>query len=165
VAETAGAGSTLPRESASQTPENRPSISSKTAEDCWYVADDEDPECAAIRASANEAVGEANVAPAPNAGEASVNYAEGEYELTLSVMPVYPARALSRGMQGYVDLQFTVTQTGTVKDPVVVSSTSTIFNRAATRTVLKYQYKPRVVNGQPIEVPGVTTRITFEIAD
>jgi protein TonB len=31
--------------------------------------------------------------------------------------------------------------------------------------VLKFKYKPRVVDGVPVEVSGVKTRITFELED
>ena len=58
-----------------------------------------------------------------------------------------------------------VTTAGTVRDPVVEFSTSSLFDRAATRAVLKFKYKPRVVDGQPVEVPGVKTRIRFELED
>jgi len=30
---------------------------------------------------------------------------------------------------------------------------------------LKFKYKPKVVNGEPIEVSGVRNRITFELTD
>ena len=60
-------------------------------------------------------------------------------------------------------MMFTVTTSGTVKDPTVTYSTSSLFNRAATNAVLKFKYKPRVVDGQPVEVPGVETRIRFEL--
>ncbi|MDX1508137.1 MAG: energy transducer TonB, partial [Woeseiaceae bacterium] len=78
---------------------------------------------------------------------------------------VYPARALSRGLEGYVDLSFTVTPAGTVENPVVIFSTSSLFERAATRAVLKFKYKPRVVDGVPVAVPNVKTRISFQIED
>ncbi|HKJ61282.1 MAG TPA: energy transducer TonB, partial [Hyphomicrobiales bacterium] len=81
------------------------------------------------------------------------------------VAPVYPSRALSRGIEGYVDLSFTVTTAGTVKDPEILFSSSSLFDRAATRAVLKFKYKPRVVDGEPVEVPGVKTRITFKIEE
>ena len=96
-------------------------------------------------------------------GPGGMNIAEGDYLPIVRVAPVYPARALSRGLEGYVDLAFTVTETGTVKDPVVIQSTSSLFERAAIRAVLKFKYKPRVVDGVPVEVPGVKTRITFKI--
>jgi protein TonB len=91
--------------------------------------------------------------------------AEGDYLPIVRVAPVYPTRALSRGIEGYVDMGFTVTSAGTVKDPVVLFSTSSLFERAASQAVLKFKYKPRVVDGQPVEVPGVKTRITFKIEE
>ena len=96
-------------------------------------------------------------------GPGGMNIAEGDYLPIVRVAPVYPARALSRGLEGHVDLSFTVTQTGTVRDPVVIFSTSSLFERAATRAVLKFKYKPRVVDGIPVDVPNVKTRITFRI--
>ena len=98
-------------------------------------------------------------------GPGAMNIAEGDYLPIVRVAPVYPARALSRGIEGYVDMSFTVTTTGTVKDAIVMFSTSSLFDRAATRAVLKFKYKPRVVDGQPVEVSGVKTRITFKIEE
>jgi len=86
-----------------------------------------------------------------------------DYVLVIGVAPVYPAGALSRGLEGYVDLSFTVTSAGVVTDPVVIQSTDSVFDRAAIRTVLKYKYKPRVVGGVPVDTPNVETRISFEI--
>lgn len=98
-------------------------------------------------------------------GPGGMNIAEGDYLPIVRVAPVYPARALSRGVEGYVDMSFTVTTTGTVRDPIVTFSTSSLFDRAATRAVLKFKYKPRVVDGVPVDVVGVTTRIRFQLED
>jgi len=98
-------------------------------------------------------------------GPGGMNIAEGDYLPIVRVAPVYPARALSRGLEGYVDLSFTVTTAGTVRDPVILFSTSSLFERAATRAVLKFKYKPRVVDGVPVDVPNVKTRISFQIED
>ena len=98
-------------------------------------------------------------------GPGGMNIAEGDYLPIVRVAPVYPARALSRGLEGFVDLQFTVTTAGTVKAPVVIQSTSSLFERAAIRAVLKFKYKPRVVDGQAIEVPGVQNKFTYEIQE
>ena len=98
-------------------------------------------------------------------GPGGMNIAEGDYLPIVRVAPVYPARALSRGLEGFVDLSFTVTSTGSVKDPIVLQSTSSLFERAAIRAVLKFKYKPRVVDGVPVEVPGVKTRISFQLED
>jgi protein TonB len=112
-----------------------------------------------------------NIAPPPMVADVNVggpggmNIAEGDYLPIVRVAPVYPARALSRGIEGYVDMSFTVTTTGTVRDPIVMFSTSSLFDRAATRAVVKFKYKPRVVDGVPVDVPGVKTRISFQIEE
>ena len=91
---------------------------------------------------------------------------DGEYLPIVKVAPVYPRRAQTRGIEGYVLLEFTVTKTGAVKDPVVVEAKPTgIFDRAAINAALKFKYKPKVVNGAAIDVAGVLHRITFELAD
>ena len=72
----------------------------------------------------------------------------------------------SRGLEGYVLIEFTVTRTGAVANPVVIrSEPPNVFDRAALAAVLKFKYKPRVVDGEPIDVPGVQNMIRFELAD
>lgn len=90
-----------------------------------------------------------------------VDLTEGDYKLTAGAHPAMPPEARSRGLEGYVDVSLTVTIEGKVKDVVVVSSTNEIFDQAAIDTALQYRYKPRVVDGQPIEVTGVKERISF----
>ena len=96
-----------------------------------------------------------------NVGGVNIGVADGEYLPIVKVAPIYPARAAERGLEGYVIVEYTVTKTGTTKDVRVVKSTSSLFNRAAIESAQKYKYKPRVVNGEPVEVPGVRTKITF----
>lgn len=91
---------------------------------------------------------------------------DGEYLPIVKVAPVYPRRAQTRGIEGYVLLEFVVTASGAVRDPVVVeASPPGIFDRAAVEAAKKFKYKPKVVNGEPIEVAGVRNLITFELAD
>jgi len=89
---------------------------------------------------------------------------DGEYLPIVKVAPVYPRRAQTRGIEGYVLLEFIVTRTGAVTDPVVLESKPPgIFDRAAMNAALKFKYKPKVVNGEAIDVAGVRNRITFEL--
>lgn len=97
---------------------------------------------------------------------AGLQATDGEYLPIVKIAPQYPRRALSRGIEGYAIVEYTVTKLGTVKDPVVIeSSPGTIFNNAAIKSALRYKYKPRVVDGKPIAVSGVRTKITFELED
>jgi len=100
-----------------------------------------------------------------NVGGVGFGVSDGEYLPIVKVAPVYPSRALSRGLEGYVIVEFTVTRQGTVRDPVVVESSSSLFDRAAVEAALKFKYKPRVIDGEPVEVPGVRNKITFEIQE
>lgn len=122
--------------------------------------DSMDPNAPSINVAPPSVSAETNIG-----GPGGMNIAEGDYLPIVRVAPVYPARALSRGLEGYVDLEFTVTTAGTVRDPIIIFSTSSLFERAAERAVLKFKYKPRVVDGVPVDVPGVKTRITFKIEE
>lgn len=90
---------------------------------------------------------------------------DGEYLPIVKVAPIYPPRAAARGLEGYVVVQYTVTTTGDTRDIVVIESTSSLFDRAAVESAQKYKYKPRVIDGTPVEVAGVTTRIEFILED
>ena len=91
---------------------------------------------------------------------------DGEYLPIVKVSPIYPRRAQTRGIEGYVILEFIVTKTGAVANPVIVEAKPPgIFDRAATNAALKFKYKPKVVNGEAIDVAGVRNKITFELSD
>lgn len=95
------------------------------------------------------------------------NIGEGEYLPIVKVAPVYPQRAAQRGLEGYCVVRYTVTTTGTTRDPTVVADqcTSSMFHRASIQAALKFKYKPRVVNGEAVEVPNVRNKFTFVLED
>lgn len=89
---------------------------------------------------------------------------DGEYMPLSKIAAVYPRRARSRGIEGYVIVEFTVTKLGTVESPVIIEAKpESIFDRAALDSVMKYKYKPRVVDGEAVPVAGVQTKVSFEI--
>lgn len=91
----------------------------------------------------------------------------GDYLPIVKVSPVYPSRALQRGIQGYCVVEYTVTKFGTTRDIAVVKDqcSSSLFHSASIAAALKFKYKPRVVDNVEIEVPGVRNRFTYEIVD
>ncbi len=96
---------------------------------------------------------------------------DGEYMPIVAVAPEYPRRAASRGIEGFVTVQFTVTSNGSTKDVEVVDAVDTdgretsIFNRAAIRAAERFKFRPRVIDGEPVEVAGVSYRFVFELED
>lgn len=98
-------------------------------------------------------------------GGFSLGVGEGDYLPIVKVAPIYPQRALSRGVEGYCVVQYTVTRQGTIRDPFVIEDqcTSSLFHRASVQAAMKFKYKPRVIDGQAVEVPGVQNKFTYEI--
>ncbi len=90
--------------------------------------------------------------------------ADSDVAPLVRVLPVYPARAQERGIEGFVVVEFTIAADGTVKDPIVLASEpSKIFDRAALRAIRKWKYKPKVEDGVAVERPGVQVRMPFEL--
>jgi protein TonB len=81
------------------------------------------------------------------------------------IPPEYPPRALSRELEGWVRVRFTITETGTVKDAIVVESSSSVFDDAALRAIARWRYNPKVENGVAVERVGVETILDFQLAD
>jgi protein TonB len=80
------------------------------------------------------------------------------------INPDYPPRAQSRGIEGYVIVQFTITATGTVRDATVVEAQPRgIFDDAALKAIARWRYNPKVEGGVAVERVGVRTRLTFQL--
>lgn len=91
---------------------------------------------------------------------------DGEYLPIVKVNPIYPRRAQEQGIEGYVMVEYTVTTIGTTRDVVVIEAEPRgYFERAAIKAAEKYKYKPRVINGEAVEVPGVRTIIYFNFGE
>lgn len=112
-------------------------------------------------------------------GSGGFGISDGDYLPIVKVQPQYPRRALSRGMTGWVIVEFTVSEQGAVKDIFVVENCgwiqnarkegecidnpSSVFDSAATKAALKFKYKPKVIDGDPVATAGVQNKITFEL--
>jgi TonB family protein len=70
-----------------------------------------------------------------------------------TVQPNYPAKALNNKLEGWVDVEFTVAESGKVKD-VGVRATSIpgVFEDAAVKAVSQWRYKPVLRDGKPVPV-------------
>jgi protein TonB len=97
----------------------------------------------------------------------SLGVGEGDYLPIVKVAPIYPQRALLRGIEGYCVVQYMVTRQGTIRDPFVIEDqcTNSMFHRPSLQAALKFKYKPRVIDGQAVEVPGVLNKFTYVIEE
>lgn len=89
---------------------------------------------------------------------------DGDFLPIVKVAPQYPRRALQKGIEGHVTVEFTVTALGTVIDPKVIDANPpNIFNRAAMNAVKRFKYKPKIMEGKAQAVTGVRNIIRFEL--
>lgn len=91
-------------------------------------------------------------------------FSDGDIIPLVAIQPDYPRRALERGIEGYVVVSFIITTQGLTRDIKVLESTSSIFERSATRAAERLKYKPRIVDGTPLEVEHFY-KFTFALAD
>ena len=76
----------------------------------------------------------------------------------------YPAIAIDRNLEGYVDVIFDITPTGTTANVrVVAAEPARVFNRSAVKAVKKWKYRPQVEGGVAVAVTGVVARVHFEL--
>ncbi len=91
--------------------------------------------------------------------------AEGDIVPVVVIRPMYPREAAMAGIEGWVKVEFMITETGTVKDPRVVDARPPrVFNREAVRAIMKWKFKPRVVDGVAVE-RRATQVIDFTLDD
>ena len=70
---------------------------------------------------------------------------------TRTVQPVYPESARKRGIEGWVELAFTVTPAGTVEDVEVRNaSPANVFDDAAIRAIRGWRFEPVERNGERV---------------
>ncbi|GAA0856667.1 TonB family protein [Aliiglaciecola litoralis] len=80
------------------------------------------------------------------------------------VPPKYPNVAAQQGVEGWVELQFTIDASGAVKDVRVINSEpKRMFDREATKALKKWKYKPQLVNGKPVDKPGQQVVLDFKL--
>lgn len=92
-------------------------------------------------------------------------FGDGEMIPLTVVQPEYPRRAAQRGITGYCTVSLTVGANGATKDIAIDDCPDSIFERSSLRAAERLKYKPRVVDGQPVDVPGVKYRFTYQMAE
>jgi protein TonB len=89
---------------------------------------------------------------------------DDQWQPIVVVAANYPKKALDNGTEGYVILEYTVTKTGSLKDIVVIDSTPPgYFEWAAIEAASKFRYNPKLVNGEPVEVPRAQYKMIFKL--
>ena len=76
----------------------------------------------------------------------------------VKIQPKYPREALKAGKTGFVTVRLTVDEKGRVITATIQESRPPrIFDAAAIQAVLKWKFKPRVIDGVAVKQVGLTT--------
>ncbi len=80
------------------------------------------------------------------------------------IEPQYPAKAKQRRIEGWVDIEFTISPAGTVDNPKVIGAhPRNVFEQSALRAIRRWRYNAKVVDGVAVSQHGVRMRIRFEL--
>lgn len=115
-------------------------------------------------------VEEAPPLPVETRGSAAASAGSGPLPIDdfrpLSVRdPVYPPQALRGGIEGWVELEFTITETGVVRDVAVVGAEPHgVFDAAAAEALGAWRFEPRFANGRAVAQRSVVT-LRFNVDD
>lgn len=105
-----------------------------------------------------------------------------DHQPLFRMIPRYPADLLMSGIEGHVDLEFTVDENGFVRDPQVITvartgrssrsrtvrdfdETDLSFEAAALEALERFRYAPMFVDGVATPIENVKTRVSFRIDD
>ena len=102
----------------------------------------------------------------PDTAAATPPVATGEShaaELIKNVPPEYPREAYVKHLEGWVEIEFTITPAGQVTNATVAGANpARIFNDAALRAVQRWTFKPKMDNGKAVE-ERMKRRIEFKL--
>ena len=99
-----------------------------------------------------------NITGGPFLGTFSGEGMSGYSELIplVRIAPQYPRQALRDGIQGVVVFEVTINPDGSVKSAKLVSAKPRgVFEAAAMSAIMKWKFKPKVVEGKGIESVGL----------
>lgn len=89
--------------------------------------------------------------------------AEGDIVPLVRINPQYPREAAMNQIEGYVTIEFTITETGSVRNPRVIDARPPrVFDREAIRAILRWKFKPRIIDGVAVERQATQT-IEFKL--
>ncbi len=89
---------------------------------------------------------------------------EGEAIPVFKMEPRYPRKAARSRIEGWVKIEFVITEKGTVTNAKVVDSRPRrTFDRSAVQSIRKWRFKPKILDGKPVQRKA-SQIISFKLA-
>jgi len=94
----------------------------------------------------------------------TINRPTGDATPIVRINPKYPSTAARDGIEGWVQLSFSISPTGEVIDPVVINAEpKRTFDREAIRAIKRWKYRPKVIEGVAQLQTGQTVQLDFKL--
>lgn len=88
----------------------------------------------------------------PYLGDVKELGGDGDVVPIVRIPPQYPRKAALNGIEGWVELEFTIKKDGTVADvKVSKAKPKRVFDQSAKRAILSWRFKPKIIAGNPVE--------------
>lgn len=94
----------------------------------------------------------------------TINRPTGDATPIVRINPKYPTTAARDGIEGWVQLSFSISPAGEVIDPVVINAEpKRTFDREAIRAIKRWKYRPKVIEGVAQLQTGQTVQLDFKL--
>ncbi|CAM5203572.1 energy transducer TonB [Alishewanella longhuensis] len=78
--------------------------------------------------------------------------------------PRFPTEAARQGISGWVMLNFSIDESGSVTDvSVVAAEPKDIFEREAIRALRRWKYQPQLVEGKAVKQSNLQVQLDFQL--
>jgi protein TonB len=107
-----------------------------------------------------------DVAVEPPRGNGGTLIVDTQARPIVRIPAKYPPTAAQQGLEGWVQISFSIDETGQVIDAKVTDAEpNRVFNREALAAVRKWKYQPKIVDGKGQIVTNQTVQIDFSLQD
>jgi len=100
--------------------------------------------------------------PEINQADFVITVSDREVQPLVRISPIMPPRAEK---SGHCRVRFNVSAEGTPFDVQATYCTQSLFERATIKSVQKWKFNPKIVNGRPVAMRGVENQVTYKLTD
>jgi len=91
-----------------------------------------------------------------------ITVSDGDPQPLVRIAPIMPPRAEK---SGHCRVRFNVSAEGAPYDVVATYCTQSLFERATIKSVQRWKFKPKVVNGRNVAMVGLENKVTYQLSD
>lgn len=89
---------------------------------------------------------------------------DGDATPIVRIEPKYPVQAARDGINGWVQLRFSIMEDGSVDEVEVINAEpKRVFDREAIRALKRWKYSPKIENGKALKQTGQKVQLDFNL--